>query len=123
MTDDKNRRQSDRHDLADDIEIFHKGYAIEFPTKDISLTGMGVELGARERGALDDPGDLPLASGRDRHRAARRAQLPTAADRDDLELRGVAPVARGVARHHAGIQLVGAEITPGPLIDLGRGGR
>jgi hypothetical protein len=43
MTDEKNRRQSDRHDLADDIEIFHKGYAIEFPTKDISLTGMGVE--------------------------------------------------------------------------------
>jgi hypothetical protein len=40
--DDKNRRQADRHNVDADIEIFHKGYAIEFPTKDISLTGMGV---------------------------------------------------------------------------------
>ena len=40
--DDRNRRQHDRHDVAADIEIFHKGYAIEFPTKDISLSGMGV---------------------------------------------------------------------------------
>ena len=43
MSDERNRRQHDRHDLAADIEIFHRGYAIEFPTKDISLTGMGVE--------------------------------------------------------------------------------
>jgi len=43
MSNDRNRRMHDRHDLAADIEIFHKGYAIEFPTKDISLTGMGVE--------------------------------------------------------------------------------
>ena len=43
MSNDRNRRQHDRHDLAADIEIFHKGYAIEFPTKDISLSGMGVE--------------------------------------------------------------------------------
>jgi hypothetical protein len=42
MNDDRNRRQHDRHDVAADIEIFHKGYAIEFPTKDISLSGMGV---------------------------------------------------------------------------------
>ena len=45
MSDDddaRNRRQHDRHDVAADIEIFHKGYAIEFPTKDISLSGMGV---------------------------------------------------------------------------------
>jgi hypothetical protein len=41
--DDRNRRVHDRHDVAADIEIFHKGYAIEFPTKDISLSGMGVE--------------------------------------------------------------------------------
>ena len=41
-SDDKNRRQANRHTVDADIEIFHKGYAIEFPTKDISLTGMGV---------------------------------------------------------------------------------
>ena len=41
-SDDKNRRQASRHNVDADIEIFHKGYAIEFPTKDISLTGMGV---------------------------------------------------------------------------------
>ena len=40
---DRNRRQHDRHNVEADIEIFHKGYAIEFPTKDISLSGMGVE--------------------------------------------------------------------------------
>jgi PilZ domain len=43
MNDDRNRRQYDRHNVEANIEIFHKGYAIEFPTKDISLTGMGVE--------------------------------------------------------------------------------
>ena len=40
--DDRNRRQHSRHDVVADIEIFHRGYAIEFPTKDISLSGMGV---------------------------------------------------------------------------------
>src|SRR5947207_15081667 len=40
--DERNRRQHDRHDVAADIEIFHKGYSIEFPTKDISLSGMGL---------------------------------------------------------------------------------
>jgi hypothetical protein len=38
----RNRRQHNRLNVEADIEIFHKGYAIEFPTKDISLTGMGV---------------------------------------------------------------------------------
>jgi len=42
MSDDRNRRQFDRHSVDANIEIFHKGYTIEFPTKDISLTGMGV---------------------------------------------------------------------------------
>jgi hypothetical protein len=42
MNDDRNRRQYNRHDVDANIEIFHKGYAIEFPTKDISLSGMGV---------------------------------------------------------------------------------
>ncbi len=40
---DRNRRQHDRHNVAADIEIFHNGYAIEFPTKDISVSGMGIE--------------------------------------------------------------------------------
>ncbi len=43
MSDERNRRHHDRHNVAADIEIFHKGYAIEFPTKDISLSGIGVE--------------------------------------------------------------------------------
>jgi c-di-GMP-binding flagellar brake protein YcgR len=42
MSDDQNRRRYNRHDVEANIEIFHKGYAIEFPTKDISLSGMGV---------------------------------------------------------------------------------
>jgi len=42
MNDDRNRRRYNRHDVEANIEIFHKGYAIEFPTKDISLSGMGV---------------------------------------------------------------------------------
>jgi hypothetical protein len=42
MSDDKNRRQYDRHNVEANVEIFHKGYTIEFPTKDISLSGMGV---------------------------------------------------------------------------------
>jgi c-di-GMP-binding flagellar brake protein YcgR len=42
MSDEQNRRRFDRHNVDADIEIFHKGYAIEFPTKDISLSGMGV---------------------------------------------------------------------------------
>jgi hypothetical protein len=43
MNDDRNRRQHDRHTVDADIEIFHNGYSIEFPTKDISLSGIGVE--------------------------------------------------------------------------------
>lgn len=40
---DRNRRVYDRHSVEANVEIFHKGYAIEFPTKDISLSGMGVQ--------------------------------------------------------------------------------
>jgi hypothetical protein len=42
MNEGRNRRQHDRHSVDADIEIFHKGYAIEFPIKDISVSGMGV---------------------------------------------------------------------------------
>ena len=41
MSDD-NRRRFDRHSVQANVEIFHKGYSIEFPSKDISLSGMGL---------------------------------------------------------------------------------
>jgi phosphoribosyl-AMP cyclohydrolase len=40
--DDRNRRRFSRHDLDRTIEIYHRGYVIELPAKDISLTGVGL---------------------------------------------------------------------------------
>jgi len=41
MSDD-NRRRARRFTVSATVEIFHKGYTIEFPTRDISSTGAGI---------------------------------------------------------------------------------
>ena len=37
-----NRRKARRFTVSATVEIFHKGYSIEFPTRDISSSGAGV---------------------------------------------------------------------------------
>lgn len=37
-----NRRKARRFTVSATVEIFHKGYTIEFPTRDISATGAGL---------------------------------------------------------------------------------
>lgn len=37
-----NRRRARRFTVSSTVEIFHKGYTIEFPTRDISSTGAGI---------------------------------------------------------------------------------
>jgi len=37
-----NRRGARRFTVSSTVEIFHKGYTIEFPTRDMSATGAGI---------------------------------------------------------------------------------
>lgn len=39
---DDNRRRARRFTVSATVEVFHKGYSIEFPTRDISSTGAGI---------------------------------------------------------------------------------
>jgi hypothetical protein len=68
MTDDKNRRRHDRVEVDASIEIYHKGYSIELPTRDISLSGVGLESCGVDHLAPGDqcmvilPGDVEVAA-------------------------------------------------------------
>jgi hypothetical protein len=42
MSNNTNRRTAKRFTISATVEIFHKGYTIELPTRDLSVTGAGI---------------------------------------------------------------------------------
>lgn len=65
---ERNRRQHDRYPVEANVEIFHNGYSIELPTRDISLSGVGVDSCGLDHLVPGDqcmvilPGDVEVAA-------------------------------------------------------------
>jgi hypothetical protein len=59
----RNRRQAWRFSVPMDLDIFHSGYSIELPLKDISLTGASVEALGADHMRPDDTCVITLPSG------------------------------------------------------------